>query len=320
MFEHEAVVSRFFQIEAVGLALSLADAVVIAGDSLRTNDHPDELIRHELAHLFSATWGKPEPPFKDEGLATWLQQQEEGESIDLQALAIVLGQGCPPLWGFIKPAHFHANRAIGYSLAGSFTGFLIRRFGWETYGRFFRTSSTRSLEADFARVFGLSLLAADGQWRRELLARRQEFEPGLSTRLSEHRARAAYYSWRLVDCLAACEAMDAALRAKAEFQDLAARAHFWLGRYQESIAIQERLVQDKDSDPVNSAARWFFLGMTYDLMNERAQAKRSYEQALLRPDCWDETDGSTHALARRHLRRPFCEGKLRADLLRYFAS
>ena len=60
--------------------------------------------------------------------------------------------------------------------------------------------------------------------------------------------------------------------------------------------------------------------MTYDLMNERAQAKRSYEQALLRPDCWDETDGSTHALARRHLRRPFCEGKLRADLLRHFAS
>ena len=50
-----------------------------------------------------------------------------------------------------------------YAMAGEFTGFLIRRFGWVRYRLFYRRADRWKLRSSFRRNFGLSLEAA---WER----------------------------------------------------------------------------------------------------------------------------------------------------------
>jgi hypothetical protein len=53
---------------------------------------------------------------------------------------------------------------------GSFTGFLIRRFGWDAYRRFYRAAlPNERFDYTFRSHFGLDLEEAEVQWRGELL-------------------------------------------------------------------------------------------------------------------------------------------------------
>jgi hypothetical protein len=58
--------------------------------------------------------------------------------------------------------HFFApNRVhVSYSLAGGFMGFLIRRFGWDHYRRFYSTADRWTFRPVFQRQFGMSFEAA----------------------------------------------------------------------------------------------------------------------------------------------------------------
>lgn len=130
-----------------------------------------EIVRHEVVHLFSIQWGEICPALKGEGLATWLQGNYGGVAIDTIATQL-LRQRVIPLSSLLDdqafrcPANVHAH----YVLAGSFTGFLIRRFGKDDYRRFYReANSVATFEAVFQKCFGMSQERAERKWRNELL-------------------------------------------------------------------------------------------------------------------------------------------------------
>jgi hypothetical protein len=149
-----------------GFALPVSNAILIAEDTNLL-----ESIRHELAHLYSARWNLLAPPLLNEGLAVWWQRSYGGRPIDGLAEALLHG---PTLnVAALLNANFFLwgpRRDDCYLLAGGFTGFLIRRFGWENYRKFFRTASGFNYRSKFRRVFGVSLDRAERQWRCEKFA------------------------------------------------------------------------------------------------------------------------------------------------------
>jgi hypothetical protein len=149
-----------------GLAFIAENAIAIVADY-----YVVESLRHELMHLLSARLGSLYPALKSEGLAVWAQKTCWGRTADGYArwylrrspisLAALLDERA-----FRAKEHVHRN----YCLAGSFTDFLIRRFGWSRYKRFFAESaSAKHFRATFERSFGVTLEEAERQWHREIL-------------------------------------------------------------------------------------------------------------------------------------------------------
>jgi hypothetical protein len=147
-----------------GAALSFANAIVIADDN-----NVQESMRHEFAHLFSARWNLFAPPLLKEGLSVWLQETIWGQSID-NAARLSLGNPSLRIPLLLKPSFFFAEpqRHACYALAGSFTGFLVRRFGWQQYHKFFRHCNGIRFRAKFKKCFGVTLEKAEWQWRNEV--------------------------------------------------------------------------------------------------------------------------------------------------------
>jgi hypothetical protein len=149
-----------------GLALIPVNAICLAADTdLRA------MMRHELAHLFAARWRRLAPGLLFEGLPTWLQGTWYGRPLDGEAAAVLRSGGVPlsSLLGrraFVTGPH----RDACYLLAGSFTGFLVRRFGWDRYRALYRRAGPVRFAVTFRKVLGLSLPEAERQWRDELLA------------------------------------------------------------------------------------------------------------------------------------------------------
>ncbi len=308
-----AEVSAIFGEAMGGCALVREGAVLTAADVLQ--DNPQETVRHELTHLFSSFWGKFEPPLKSEGLATWLQGTMGGEPIDFHALVILVGDAYLPLCLLVDERTFHQHGRDAYTLAGSFTGFLVRRFGWDAFMGFFAQANARNFEAAFERTFGMTFFAAEREWRKELLSRRTEFEPNLSALVRRRRIKAAYFAGEFVRCLEEC---DAALRTDDTHWEVfwyAAVAHKALGNYEQAVALLEQVVR-KDAIAVcpYRADAWLQLGNLYDLLGRRDKATAAYQQTLNEPDCWDSEDGSAHEQARRYLRQPFTERELYQQL------
>lgn len=147
-----------------GTALSLANAILIA-----ENNWAQEAMRHELTHLFASRWNQLAPPLFNEGLAVWLQQTDCGQPIDKVARAFLRNRHVKlPL--LLKSKFFFAepHRHACYVLAGSFTGFLIRRYGWSQYRKLFRICNGKRYRAKFAKCLGVSLEKAEWQWRNEI--------------------------------------------------------------------------------------------------------------------------------------------------------
>jgi hypothetical protein len=149
------------------VALWHAHAIVIAQDS-----NLEETMRHEFAHLFSGRWSQCAPPLLSEGLSVWAQETQCGQAIDTAARPF-LSNTALTLPALLNPRFFFAEpqRYACYMLAGSFTGFLIRRYGWEPYGRLYRLCNGFRFHAKFQKCFGVSLEDAERQWRREIILR-----------------------------------------------------------------------------------------------------------------------------------------------------
>jgi hypothetical protein len=163
LFDRPADVTAVFGRPMAGTALNRHIVV------LSTVPRMDELVRHELVHLFAARWSQRAPPLFQEGLAVWLQGTREDLPI-ADAARRVLRYWRPKLSSLrdLRLFFSEARRLDCYVLAGSFTGFLIRRYGWETYRRFYRKSGARKFDCCFRKVFGVTLGEAECQWRTEL--------------------------------------------------------------------------------------------------------------------------------------------------------
>jgi hypothetical protein len=148
-----------------GTALPLANAIVIAHDNNVLESAP-----HELVHLYSARWSQLAPPLLSEGLSVWLQERIWSQPIDTVARPLLNNRKLKlPL--LLDPKFFFAEpqRHACYVLAGSFTGFLIRRYGWERYCQLFRLCDGARFCMKFYECIGVGLEKAEWQWRNELL-------------------------------------------------------------------------------------------------------------------------------------------------------
>jgi hypothetical protein len=161
-------VTHVYGRRCAGFAIVQANAIVIAPTRNLT---PEELIRHELVHLFAGRWGPLKPALNSEGLAVWLQATEGGVPIDVAALTHLRHRGLR-LPAMLKTSFFRdpCREHACYLLAGTFAGFLIDRYGWRAYRRFYRTvASWGCYRWVLRRHFGISLERAEKEWRNKLI-------------------------------------------------------------------------------------------------------------------------------------------------------
>ena len=145
------------------------NAVVLPAYGVPGHGFVDELIRHELAHLFTAKWNRRALPLLNEGFATWWQRTAGERAVDerahhfFQSVSIGLGD-------LVDPETFYARKFYGanYALAGSFSGFLIRRFGRDRYREFYKAALPANFAQSLSDIFTLTLTQAEVQWRVEV--------------------------------------------------------------------------------------------------------------------------------------------------------
>jgi len=161
LFARHEDISHIFGPQYGGTALSAANAIVIA-----VSNGMQEAVRHELAHLFSLCWNTAAPPLLSEGLSVWLQETQYGQPIDI-AVRPLLADSSLRLTQLLTPAFFFSDRhrRSCYLLAGSFTGFLIKQYGWDRYRNLFRMCNGNRFQTKFMKCFGVSLESAESQWR-----------------------------------------------------------------------------------------------------------------------------------------------------------
>jgi hypothetical protein len=175
LFSSQHEIGKLFNGVTGGVALGPTNTVLLAEDTnLR------EFMRHEFAHLFSHRWNGSPPPLLQEGLAVWWERTRGGQPIEKLAQPLLHHRNLvltfQQHW---KPFTASPQMDACYILAGYFTAFLIRRFGWERYQRLYRRATARNFQSQFRRVFGVSLTKAESQCRyqqlaAELLARRMD--------------------------------------------------------------------------------------------------------------------------------------------------
>jgi Tetratricopeptide repeat len=292
-----------------GFAMTGGEAVVLAPDSVGTLN---EIFRHELTHLFSFRWNRAQLPFNHEGLATYLMKCVEDKPIDYYALVHVLADSYFPIVMQVPSRFFNtANKPNFYITAGSFTGFLIRTFGWETYRKFFCRANEGNYEAVFEKDFGMGMLAAERRWRFELLQGRKALEPKLSEAVAEHRVETAYNSWQFYRCLEEIELIARSGPLNAKCLRFGAAAHSFLGHYSDAVPLYEQLLEMDDQwvQKYRTRAR-ISLGNLYDLLGRRKDALQSYQKALTEPDLWVPDEGSAHALVQTYMKQAFNEQQL----------
>jgi hypothetical protein len=153
-----------------GRALPAANVIVLSDESWLLT----ESIRHELVHLFTASWNEDAPPLLNEGLAVALQGRCDGRLLDHVPNYIFKDRRLK-LAAMVDPQYFYEkNRCRGcYALAGSFTGFLLRRFGWSCFRELFIHSTKEGFRAQFKQRLGLALEEAEAAWREEVVLVRE---------------------------------------------------------------------------------------------------------------------------------------------------
>jgi hypothetical protein len=145
-----------------GVALGRANAIVVPDDYSLW-----ETVRHELAHLFAYRWRGGAPTQLAEGIAVWMQSKKWTTSIHTEARK-VCGESVPPVCQLLDHAGFFAEPHCesSYVVAGSFTGFLIARYGWARYQQLYSRSSVDRFKRTFERCCGESMETAEALWKR----------------------------------------------------------------------------------------------------------------------------------------------------------
>jgi len=164
LFDQTQRVTRIFGPQYGAFALWDINAIILAADCPW-----EEFVRHELAHLFAGRWSKLAPPLLQEGLAVWLQGTRWGQPVNHVARQI-LGRRDHSLDVLLNREQFFSSEHMGacYALAGSLSGFLIRRFGWDKYSQLYRRCDGRLFRKKFQKCFGMSLEDAHWEWRLDL--------------------------------------------------------------------------------------------------------------------------------------------------------
>jgi hypothetical protein len=161
LFPDHYSISDIFGPNCGGLAFQGLNAIVIGN-----SDYIAEDIRHELVHLFAGRWSTRTPPLLTEGLAVCLQRTLGGIPLEAQTRR----KGGRHNWNLqsLTDADFffcNEYRHACYVLAGSFTAFLIERWGWQAYRTLYRSCRPHFMEWAFKRALGISFDEAEAEWR-----------------------------------------------------------------------------------------------------------------------------------------------------------
>ncbi|MBI3947585.1 MAG: hypothetical protein HY321_16805 [Armatimonadetes bacterium] len=213
-----------------------------------------------------------------------------------------------PLRALLDGRAFLKHAQYAYPISGSFTGFLIDEIGWERYRGFYSDARARTFEAALQRHCGMSLPEAERRWRSGILQRRGEFDPQFRSALCRARIESYYYSWRLLPCIEAVDALRQRGAADWRLLWMAFSAHLLPGDYASAEARMLETLGKRDPDehvPHVSSAH-VGQGHARDLAGRRDDAIAAYRQALAAPDDWHR-DGGAHAEAARRLKKPFTE-------------
>ena len=287
------------------VAFSRIHTIAVSLEAVALGVLSEELMRHELAHLFTANWGSTAPPFKGEGLATWLQESNSADLIDLHALAHLLEEPSGSLQALCNPAVFRAQRSRNYLLSGSFTGFLVKSHGWPAYRSWYGQATSRNCAASFQQHFAIDLETAERAWREELFARQGDFEPALSWELRRRVISRAMDENQWMEALEEIQALQHEGLAKARDLRNGFHCHLMLGHYTEAITyLTAHLEAREDSRPnLTSGEVWLSLGWAYAQADDPEQAERAYRQCLLGRDFPYSKGKWGHAEAHRRLEK-----------------
>jgi hypothetical protein len=159
----ESDIQAIFGSRYCGLASAAGLIIVIPA-----NRRVKETIYHELSHLFTARWKAAALPLLNEGFATWWGQRACESNCD--ALVPYFATSRLQVHDLIGPNSFYEQKQLhaAYCIAGSFTDFLIRRYGKDLHRHFYSRATLRNFERCFLDSFGLTLSEADVRWRVEI--------------------------------------------------------------------------------------------------------------------------------------------------------
>jgi hypothetical protein len=139
-----------------------------------------DVLRHQMARVCALRLNRFAPPLLAAGLATWMEGQTDGESVDSRAASLL--RQPVSLRSLLRHRLFFNVFEPGYSeaFAGSFTGYLIRRYGWSAYRRLYRVSIGLGFRTIFRLCLGTRFEHAEADWKRTLPARAkmQEIQAG----------------------------------------------------------------------------------------------------------------------------------------------
>lgn len=285
--------------------LVTARTLVVAVETLGCGILSEEMMRHELARLLIASWGPGRPLLKERGLTTWLQGTQGGEPIDLFALRTILDRPDLKLLTLAAPAQFDASSDEAHFLGGSFTGYLVQRFGWSVYRQWYAQPPAQAFGVAFQRVFGESLEVAEASWREALLGRRPELQPELDTLRERQAVKGAIQAEQWKAALEGLEELrEAGALRSSDLQD-AFTCHLHLGDYARAIEVLEtRLVAEEvDAFGMGAAPIWLHLAGLYRSEGSPEKAENAYLRCLESPDAPDSCDRWCHDQAQRGLER-----------------
>ncbi len=154
-------------------------------------------------------------------------------------------------------------------------------------------------------------MAAEREWKKWLVGRRQEFEPEISRWIKRTRVETAYSNCQFWQCIEEAEAL---LNEGDDHWGMILRAgtaYGFVGSYQRALELILSLTERDDLDlrpyRVVIGKR---LGNLCDLLGQRENAIAAYHKALECTDWWDSQDGSARERVRRYLKQPFSEKEL----------
>ena len=164
LFSNSTQIGRFCRATHAFAMVELDSVFVPLGEHCRM------FFRHEVAHLFAAQLGPARPAFKVEGLCVFFEWDGEAPKLDQVAFKLL---GTVRLAKFLSASFFFnsKNRDACYIIAGSFTHWLINRFGWKSYCSFYRAAGRWNFQRAFEQSFGMPLSQAETLWREEIALR-----------------------------------------------------------------------------------------------------------------------------------------------------
>jgi hypothetical protein len=162
---------------------------------------PARHLRHELAHVFAGAFGDPifgislawrwPLPRLSSGMVEGIAEAADyGDpdgraTVHQEARAMILAGLAPPLAKVVGAGFTTVAGARAYTIAGSFTHFLLATFGADKLRAIYRSGG------DFVGVFGQDLAALERQWREFL--ERQPVDDREKARAKERYRRPAIF-------------------------------------------------------------------------------------------------------------------------------